>query len=236
MYGLGRFNLARYNLTHIGNALEGKSILASVFDSLLAVSQDAQSSLSLRGVLNMKAGISAAILADQRLTGVIGASARLFADAPTDVLSPVAWQSFARCSMNSFTSNVYALQLSGKWHSSVNGSYAMSGVSSAAVVAGRARLVRDHYTDTIYLTALFDGQLALTNLQTAYITLYAPIPPGGKLILDSDNYTAYLDGVNVLHYLADGWLRVDRDMFDVRFDAVSPPQLSARVLYTERWI
>ena len=65
------------------------------------------------------------------------------------------------------------------------------------------------------------------------------IPPGGKLIIDSSNFTATMNGANVLHKIYGEWLFITRETINYRIDAQSAvglASMSGSVIYDNRYL
>ena len=81
--------------------------------------------------------------------------------------------------------------------------------------------------NSLVSTAVFD---------TLYISLDVTIPPGGKLVLDSEHFLALLDGENVLDKHSGDWLELSRNVEEIRIEGGGTTNLTATLLYTERYL
>ena len=83
----------------------------------------------------------------------------------------------------------------------------------------------------------FDGSFSLVRFTIEYLRFYGTLMPGDVLIIDSDNYTASLNGENALAYIDGTWPWITPDIYDVEFSAIEPdPDLSVNLLYREMWL
>lgn len=75
-----------------------------------------------------------------------------------------------------------------------------------------------------------------TTLTKEVILLNVTIPPGGKLVIDSDLYTAMLDDENVLHLHKGGWVWLERNLISIAVDSGTGGALTGKVIYNERYL
>ena len=62
------------------------------------------------------------------------------------------------------------------------------------------------------------------------------IPPGGKLVIDSDNYTVYLDNEDVIYAYSGEWIKFTRDLAGINITSGTSGILDVNVLYRERFL
>ena len=62
------------------------------------------------------------------------------------------------------------------------------------------------------------------------------IPPGGELRLDSDIFTAMLDGENVLYAQSGDWINVSRELLRLIVENATGGALEGQIIYTERFL
>lgn len=103
---------------------------------------------------------------------------------------------------------------------------------ASAVVYGAEHhfetLLADEVIGAMVTTQRFDVEQALFDLT---------IPAGSTLVIDSGGYVVTLDGENVIDRHTGGWLRLDRDVYDVWFEAAGGKvaDLEKEMVYTVRW-
>lgn len=78
--------------------------------------------------------------------------------------------------------------------------------------------------------------LDVVSTTSKQISIGVTIPPGGTLVIDCENYTAYLDGVNVYKFYAGDWLQLSRDTLSVAVDSGTGGALSGTLSYVERYL
>ena len=84
-----------------------------------------------------------------------------------------------------------------------------------------------------------DALMALTEAVvqiTETVTMKITIPPGGELRIDSETYTATLNGENVLHLQDGDWIRISRDLQRLNVESATGGPLEGQILYTARWL
>lgn len=83
---------------------------------------------------------------------------------------------------------------------------------------------------------IFSASASVDVIDTYQTILDVTLPPGGKLVIDSDNLIVLLDGENALHLHAGDWVYLSRGTLDVEVDSGSAATLDCNILYTERWL
>lgn len=83
---------------------------------------------------------------------------------------------------------------------------------------------------------IMNGSTSTAQYDTEYIEISVPIPAGGKLVIDSENYTVTLNGENVLHAQSGAWLMLDRDVQSVKIIFPSRVRADAYLEYKERFL
>ena len=78
--------------------------------------------------------------------------------------------------------------------------------------------------------------LDVVSTTSKQISIGVTIPPGGTLVIDCENYTAYLDGVNVYKFYEGDWLQLSRDTLSVAVDSGTGGVLSGTLSYVERYL
>ena len=109
------------------------------------------------------------------------------------------------------------------------------------------------YSMSATLDAEMTGYIAIMiNWGTAYQTLTAlftmipirtvsqifniEIPPGGRLVIDSDNYTVYLNNENAIHTYSGDWIKINRAFQSIEVDSGTSGDVDVSVLYRERFL
>lgn len=78
--------------------------------------------------------------------------------------------------------------------------------------------------------------LDVVSTTSKQISIGVTIPPGGTLVIDCENYTVYLDGVNVYKFYSGDWLQLSRDTLSVAVDSGTGGTLSGTLSYVERYL
>ncbi len=82
------------------------------------------------------------------------------------------------------------------------------------------------------LTSLPEASAQTTERAVFQLT----IPPGGELRIDSELFTARLDGENVLHAQSGGWITLSRSLLRLTVESASGGGLEGQLIYTERYL
>lgn len=108
-------------------------------------------------------------------------------------------------------------------------------VMEAGALAGcNLRLGKDAVAADTMVGAAASNRRVVT--EEALFDLY--ISPGSELVIDSDGYVVTLDGENVIDVQTGTWLRLDRDVVEVRFESAMGrvQDLKPMVTYTAKWL
>lgn len=82
-----------------------------------------------------------------------------------------------------------------------------------------------------------DAVIGIENVEEKILTINVTIPPGKKLIIDARNYTAYLDGVNVLDKVTGDWPdEISRDTNAIMITCPTSKNLKTVMLYDELYL
>lgn len=82
------------------------------------------------------------------------------------------------------------------------------------------------------LTSMLEATSQITQRATFQLT----IPPGEELRIDSELFTAHLNGENALHTQSGDWINVSRELLRLSVESASGGQLQGQLIYTERYL
>lgn len=99
--------------------------------------------------------------------------------------------------------------------------------------AGRIVIMPDYGLQYANLDVVIDGTQYKTTVMR-FPTL--KIPAGGQLVIDSDFFTATLDGENVLDQYEGDWLQFTRELASLSAQSGGSGSLKVSVLYRERYL
>lgn len=85
-------------------------------------------------------------------------------------------------------------------------------------------------------SAIMLADVSVISIITRQTNVELTIPPGGMLIIDMQNYTAYLDGKNVYKDVLGEWFAISRDTLSLLIDAASGNGLVGTMEYVERYL
>ena len=83
---------------------------------------------------------------------------------------------------------------------------------------------------------LFTSLLKATAQTTERAVFQLTIPPGGELRIDSELFTALLDGENVLYAQIGDWINLPRELLRLTVESASGGGLEGQLVYTERYL
>lgn len=86
------------------------------------------------------------------------------------------------------------------------------------------------------LTETLNCDISVVNLTREVVMLNVTIPAGGRLVIDTDFYTATLNDENVIDLHSGDWPWLTRDLVELDVDSGTGGALTGKVIYTERYL
>ena len=85
-------------------------------------------------------------------------------------------------------------------------------------------------------SAIMLANVSVISITTKQTNIEITIPAGSALIIDMQNFTAYLDGKNVNKNISGEWFAISRDTLSLLIDAASGSGLLGTMEYVERYL
>ena len=85
-------------------------------------------------------------------------------------------------------------------------------------------------------SAIMLADVSVISIATKQTNIEITIPAGSVLIIDMQNFTAYLDGKNVYKNVSGEWFAISRDTLSLLIDAASGSGLAGTMEYVERYL
>lgn len=85
-------------------------------------------------------------------------------------------------------------------------------------------------------SAIMLADVSVISITTKQTDIELTIPAGSVLIIDMQNFTAYLDGKNVYKNVSGEWFAISRDTLSLLIDAASGSGLTGTMEYVERYL
>ena len=85
-------------------------------------------------------------------------------------------------------------------------------------------------------SAIMLADVSVISITTKQTNIEITIPAGSVLIIDMQNFTAYLDGKNVYKNISGEWFAISRDTLSLLIDAASGSGLVGTMEYVERYL
>ena len=85
-------------------------------------------------------------------------------------------------------------------------------------------------------SAIMLADVSVISITTKQTNIEITIPAGSVLIIDMQNFTAYLDGKNVYKNISGEWFAISRDTLSLLIDAASGNGLVGTMEYVERYL
>lgn len=108
-------------------------------------------------------------------------------------------------------------------------------VVSASALQSKAAMAADMQCGFVASEAL-NSDIIVINLERDVAIVNVTIPAGGKLIIDSDFFTAALNNENVIDLYSGDWITLGRDLLELDVDSGTGGALIGKVIYTERYL
>lgn len=132
------------------------------------------------------------------------------------------------------------IQARAEWRDKVT-VHAIAGKAVSAVfqgtetLKGRAAFVKD-----LTFTAMFSDEwrcaVKSSVIEVVTLVINGSIPAGKTLVIDSENYTARLDGENILHLVNGDWPFLSEDVLELSVTTANGAVLNGEIEYCERYL
>ena len=76
----------------------------------------------------------------------------------------------------------------------------------------------------------------ILSTETIAFTVDITMPPGSRLIIDTENYTVSLNNENIIHRFYGDWPQLSRELLELNIDSGTGTGLKGSLAYVERWI
>lgn len=86
------------------------------------------------------------------------------------------------------------------------------------------------------LLDMLDAAFNAKSVKATQMVLDIVIPPGGKLVIDSDNYTVYLNNQDAIYAYSGEWIKFTRKLQEIEVMSWTSGNLDVSVLYQERYL
>ena len=107
--------------------------------------------------------------------------------------------------------------------------------ASSSVLQSKAAIAMDMYCSYVASEAL-NSDIVAVNLEREVAVINVTIPAGGRLIIDSDFFTATLNDENIIDLYAGDWITLSRDLIELDVDSGTGGKLTGKAIYTERYL
>lgn len=236
MFNLGRFNLSRFNVRTVGEVDVLVSLHSfAIVNAMVATGGNTYETLFASAMVQHGSELSAATMAPMAYGFVVSASAIPSKNDHAQLRAEAQMHMYAWMS-DTLMPPLHADAL-------VNGYAWMSrdvyelGLAAVSQVRQAAFLAHNMHEGLLLVVARVHAQVTTDRFAITEILVTANIPPGGTLIIDSENYNVLLNGENVIDTHSGEWLWLDRNVYDVVVGPMTGVGYSNKtILYTERWL
>lgn len=92
---------------------------------------------------------------------------------------------------------------------------------------GTIELLDGYYSENV------GSMVSVINFITEILEITATIPPGSKITINSDDFSAWLNNnVNIIHLVDGDWLKLSRSTLHIEIEGA----VEGNILYTSRWV
>lgn len=89
---------------------------------------------------------------------------------------------------------------------------------------------------SLTVPALMNAQVSSYIIEDLFAFLDVTIPPGGTLVVDSENYNVLLNGQSVIWVHSGDWVRINPETMLLSVSSAVGGNLENKILYTERFL
>lgn len=234
MFNTARFNLQRFNLqSDTETDIEIRCVLDEIMHCFIGYGENARIFETLTEQINGKAWVDPG----EHLSGVgagnikykIDAYVEFFAQADfaEDILSDLyaSQDSYLIYELAEDVDNFSYIGCD-SWHS----------VSGAEKFYNYFWLSANRYERGWVLCEIYSCDVTTARFTSKTVVLNVTIPPGGELIIDSDNFTVMLNGVNAIHTHMGDWVTLCRNTYDLVVSMGQYAPFKAEMIYEERYL
>lgn len=231
MYG-GRYSRIRYSLGRIDTESIVRFLLVETFDCAFSLGEDTIFAAAVIQTLSGSVVVIPSVSVELLGSEGVPAEIHFVSDFPFLAAASESTESVAYLAEDSFYSHPF--QDAVKVQSSL-GENTISTAAFGGTMLFRGSLGKNLVT-THYLSELLHCLVDVFTLENQVMNLSVTIPPGGRLVIDSENYNIYLNGKNVLHLMNGDWITLDRDTTTLSIGNGSGARLTGQLLYVERYL
>lgn len=94
---------------------------------------------------------------------------------------------------------------------------------------------KDKYFSAV-LSEVLTAVTEATSKTTETALFQLSIPPGGELRIDSEHFTATLNGENILYAQSGAWINISPELLRLGVESATGDRLEGTVLFTERFL
>ena len=100
---------------------------------------------------------------------------------------------------------------------------------------GDMRLGADMWIEPRWYETL-NGYASLYSIAESVMRILGEVPPGGTLVIDSENFNVLLDNVNVIGRHNGDWIWIGRPTIDLTLNSSGTDQYSWEVYYIAQYL
>lgn len=229
----GKFGHAKFSLpTQETPDIYIKSNFYANLRSALAFGSD----LHFSARLNER--VEGSVIVTRSLPFAIAASERLGADLRLSVAVPVLWRpaESLRGTLSLACDISIPLQGIESFGSRLSlGKDIWSKAVWSDAIESRFSIGKDIWS-TVNWSEMLHSLLQIVSLELQVVRLNVTVPPGGRLYIDSANFTALLNNQNVLHQYNGDWVTLDPNLASIELDSGSGGKLQGNLIFTEAYL
>ena len=228
----GRYSILRYS-SNAGATIEVEDVFAEGLKAVAGSAVFVEVSDSFDESAVCLGRVTASVITSAEAFGYLSYSATMVANIDTydtytsDVFASIKTAQdlyVTEVLSSSFESRAYMstnIPTSEYWYSNL---YAVSSIAKNLSDAGL-------FAADVLFATVYSGTIEEHTLSVEVV-----IPPGGELRIDSDKFTATLNGENVLHLQSGYWPTLSRKLVQMTTSSGSGGEMTGEVVFAERWL
>lgn len=222
-----RYSLARYGLQASNDNVIDLRMSADVkFNAVVGFATNADLSfiagVNVNGNVTLSIGHYEGLLGNEQLTGVANAHVGISIDGRMNsvVNCSADWRKVLINGVTVDKNDVYVNLYEARLDSALNGILKASADYS----------IVEEYSE------ILGGHVSTVNLSQDTFIANVTIPPGGKLIIDSNVFNMLLNGQNAIHLQKGDWIDLDRNVIYLDITAGTGGTLNGSIIYQARYL
>lgn len=235
MFNRGRFNHIRYNLYSVQETeIDIRELMIEVLNSMVTNGENVYVYDHCTERANASVYASAGDILAAALSAALDADVIVASQFALETAFEESVFASAHASEDCYISDALAAAISARAEIGSDEKIILAlveGLNASAFASA------DYFCPLVSMYTSLGAMVASSRFDISYIVLDVVIPPGGTLVIDSDNYVVLVNGENAIDKHGGAWLdELTRNTFDIQIEGESASELTGAILYTPRYL